>query len=86
MRQFKKLDWQIRDDDVVHADPEGLLKSYYIYPPKTENNPSTQFELALIQDNGNFDEEETTRHNSLDEAKNKAQQHYEYILQLHCAN
>jgi hypothetical protein len=83
---FKQLDWQIRDDDVVHADPIGLITAYYIYPPKTENNSSSQFELVLIQENGDFDEEETTRHNTLNTAKSKAQQHYEYILQLHCNN
>lgn len=86
MVNFKKLEWQNRDDDVVHADPIGLLKSYYIYPPKTENNSSNQFELVLINDNGDFDEEETTRHNSLEEAKNKAQQHYEQTLLNHISN
>lgn len=83
MVKFKELDWQNRDDDVVHADPIGLLKSYYIYPPNTENNSSNQFELVLINDNGNFNEEENTKHNSLKDAKSKAQQHYEYVLQQH---
>ena len=52
MVQFKKLEWQTREDDVIYADPKGLLKAYYIYFPHTENNESELFELALIYDNG----------------------------------
>jgi len=41
MVKLKALDWQIRDDDVVHADPIGLLKSYYIFnlPQRGEAKP-----------------------------------------------
>lgn len=86
MVYFKKFDWQNRDDGVIHADPERLLKAYYIYLPHTENNESDLFELALIHENGFLDDAETTGHSSLDEAKGRAQQHYESVLQLHCNN
>lgn len=86
MGQFKNLFWQNRDDGVIHADPKGLLKAYYIYPPRTENNESDLFELALIHENGFLDDTETTIHGSLEEAKVGAQQHYAGVLQLHCLN
>ena len=71
---IKPLDWQTRDDGVVHADPDGLEYAYYIEVFDEE------YELALVRNDGSFDEDVITNHHSLDAAKIKAEDHYYSIL------
>lgn len=85
--KIRDLNWVQRvDDNVIHADPEGLIKSYYIYPPHTQNNQSNHFELALISDKGEFSDQNTSTHSNLENAKSYAQQHYENIVSKHIIN
>lgn len=74
---IKNLRWDIRaDDGVIHSDPDGLQWSYYIY---TENEQC--FHLKLINEDGYSDENLNSQHESLDAAKNAAQNHFEAVLQ-----
>ena len=72
MFKFRQLEWHIRSDGVVHADPIGLQYSYYIAPIENSKN----FELALIENNGNFDEKMCTTHDSMEFAQKMANKHY----------
>ncbi|MBY0379147.1 MAG: hypothetical protein K2P99_01960 [Burkholderiales bacterium] len=72
--QLKQLDWHNRDDGVVHADPIGLRYAYYI------TLIESTFELALIENDGQYDEKMCTTHSALNEAQQHAQQHLENIL------
>lgn len=76
---MKKLLWNVRDDDgVVHSDPIGLEKSYYIYQDNDD------VELVLLSNDGDYDEDEDIIYcANLDEAKSKAQSHYEEIIKQH---
>jgi hypothetical protein len=85
MVQVKQLDWKNREDAVVHADPEGLVKSYYIYPPQIHDNDTNKFLLVHISDSGYVYNDETTTHDDLTQAQNKAQQHYEKLVNVHIA-
>lgn len=81
--QFKLLDWQIRaSDGVVYAEPHGLDKSYFIYPPDAENE-QVLTELVLIDKNGHYEDKETTTHADTQTAQQYAQKHYTAILKLH---
>lgn len=79
MNKFKQLIWNKRDDGVIHSDPEGLRWAYYIYSIED----SDQFELVLIDEDGNSDEELTTIHDSIEKAQQAAQQHFADILRKH---
>ena len=71
---IKPLDWQIREDGVVHADPEGLEYAYYI------EVFDGKYELVLIRTDGSFDEDAMSNHHSLESAKEKANDHYKKVL------
>ncbi|MBP9742960.1 MAG: hypothetical protein KBD37_06350 [Burkholderiales bacterium] len=55
---MKKQFWQTREDGVVHADPEGFVHGYYIYPPNYDESHSEKYELWLIQSDGAFSYDE----------------------------
>lgn len=71
---IKPLIWQTRQEDqVVHADPQGMKWSYYIEPQSDKN--VGKYQLALIDDHGKFDEWDTSFEN-LEDAKLVAFEHY----------
>lgn len=39
---MKNINWQTRDDGVIHFDPKGFDESYYIYPANYDENSSVQ--------------------------------------------
>jgi len=74
---IKKLEWNYRDDEVVFCEPHGLKYSYYIYPQEN------CFELVLIEDDGQCDDNLTTIHTSIKSAQDKAYLHYYQIISYH---
>ena len=77
---FKQLQWQERSDDgVVFAEANGLRWDYYIYPQEG----TVDAELALIGENGYYLEDLTTVHQSVEQAKQSAQKHFENVLSQH---
>lgn len=49
---MKKLKWQSREDGVIFCEPVGLIESYYIYPPKYNDDDILGYILAVIDNNG----------------------------------
>lgn len=83
MANFKLLDWHVRaSDGVIYAEPEGLEKSYFIYPPNPDDDVD-MVELVLIDKDGHYDDEETTVHPTVQAAQEHAQNHYLNILKSH---
>jgi hypothetical protein len=89
---IKSIKWKRRRaDKVTYFEPEGLICSYFIYPPRIKDNAhydlglekSPLFELAIIDNNGYCNEQLTSFHISLNEAKVEAEGHYKAILKLH---
>lgn len=68
---------------VIFALPEGLENAYFITAPKTQTNDSNNYELALIDSNGNCDESKTTFHESEYTAKLQAQEQFTELLLKH---
>lgn len=82
MIQFKQLNWILREDGVLYAEPVGLAKSYYIYPAEPEND-HILIELVLIDSHGHYDEKESTLYQTTKLAQEYAQNHYFSILEEH---
>ncbi|MFN7095557.1 MAG: hypothetical protein ACK4M7_09365 [Burkholderiales bacterium] len=89
---IKPINWKMRKvDKVTYFEPEGLIYSYFINPLNIKNNThydlglekSPLFELAIIDNNGYCNEQLTSLHISLNEAKAEAEGHYKAILRLH---
>ena len=76
MYKLKPLQWQTRNDGVIYADTDGLRYSYYIAPSESVGS----VELALIENNGHYDEKMCTIHSSISDAQQEAVLHYEKII------
>lgn len=86
MLLVKDLEWTTKIDDGQYGvtslcvDPEGLRWAYRIIYPVNDNN---KFELVLIDNNGCWDEELTTFHNTIELAQDYANEHYKNIIIKH---
>ena len=75
----RPLDWVFdEEDNVTHADPEGMLLSYYISPADLEES---QYQLVYIKENGEF-EEHSQLFVDLKAAKSFANEHYQKQVAL----
>ncbi len=70
---IKPLEWAHRkSDNIVHATPKGMRYAYYI---KLSEKNSCSFELAYVENNGNFQEYGVV-FDSLESAQKIATKHY----------
>lgn len=47
---MKNINWQTRDDGVIHFDPKGFEGAYYIYPVDYDENKDVQ--VSIINNSG----------------------------------
>jgi hypothetical protein len=77
--QIKKLEWKNKEN-CYYTDLDYFKYSYYIY--KMDHN---NYELVLIESNGNYSEDMIRYYNNLSEAQKYSQQHFESIIINHLA-
>ena len=77
------LKWESENEGVVFSLPYGFENAYFVTSPKTQANESNEYELALIDSNGQCDESNTSFHSSEDAAKSKAQELFTSLILQH---
>lgn len=82
---FKPLNWHIRDDGVIYAEPKGLEYAYYIYPPNSDNEQPL-IELVLFDKHGQYDDKQTTTHKNINIAQEYALNHRNNILKCYISS
>ena len=80
MLSIKPLDWQRKKDGTVYAEPTGLEKYYYIYPPITYHD---KWCLTKLDPDGKYRRNDVSLHDNQQAAKDEAWNHYCQIINQH---
>ena len=77
---LKPLQWNKQNDGTEYANPHGLRWMYYI------TRLNNQFELALIDNNGDWDHDMLIYYTAIMDAKQTANNHYMKVITYHINN
>lgn len=77
---MKPIKWQTREDGVIYFEHKVLTESYFIYPPKYDDEDQLNYILNIIDNHGHVSYEFQSL--DLNEVKSKAHAHLEKIVQV----